>query len=162
MTVGRAWGIDAIRVSQEQAFDPYFMPTGQGVALYSKYHGNSFLAMTGKNIPAYKQPFRMNTLEASDKVAIIDAVATENSSNIYFHVINRHFSKDISVSIDLSAFSGVSSTAIHRKFKSLYLNRIFWNGPGIGYFTNTKFNFNDKKAEIILPRRSVSIIQFDK
>ncbi len=95
MTVGKNWSINAIRVSQDQAFDPYFMPSGQSVMLYSKYHGNNFLAMVGENIPTYKQPFKMNDLEPSEKVAVVDALVTENSSNIFFHVINRHFSKDI-------------------------------------------------------------------
>jgi len=118
--------------------------------------------MVGENIPTYKQPFKMNDLEPSEKVAVVDALVTENSSNIFFHVINRHFSKDIPINIDVSAFNSVKSSAIHRIFKSLYLNRIFWSGPAIGYFTNTKFKFNDKKAEVILPRQSISVIQFEK
>ena len=45
MTGGKKWPINSIRVSQTQAFDPYFLPTGQGILMYSKYHGNNFLAI---------------------------------------------------------------------------------------------------------------------
>ena len=162
MTIGKKWPINSIRVSQTQDFEPYFLPTGQIILMYSKYHGNNFLAIKGKNVQTYKQPFKMNWLSPSDKVAMIDALVTENSSNIFFHVINRHYSKNIPVSIDVSAFKGVSKKGIHRKLQCIVSDNTRWNGSPIGYFTNSKFNFNGKKVNLILPKQSVSIIQFDK
>lgn len=161
MTVGKEWGIAAIMVSQEQAFDPYFTPTGNALAMYSKYHGNNFLEMKGENIPTYKQPFKMNVLKPRKKIAVIDALATENESNIYFHVINRDFSKDIAVNIDVSAFSNVSTNGIHRKLQGT-LHKTLKSNSEIGYFTDTKFTFNGKNVNLVLPKQSVSIIQFEK
>ncbi len=117
MLVGKTWPLTGVRISETQAFDPFFLPAGQGVMLYSKYHGNKLLKKIGKNIP---------------------------------------------IKIDVSAFSGVSSNAVHRKLQSIIYNDYWWAGPGIGYFTETKFNFNGSKAEVVLPRRSVSVIQFNK
>jgi alpha-N-arabinofuranosidase len=161
MTVGKAWGLTAIHVSQEQAFDPFFLPTGQLLAMYSKYHGNNFLGVKGEKIPTYNQPIRMNILKPNKKIALVDALATGNESNIFFHVINRDFSKDIPINIDVSAFNNVSSNGIHRILQGDLYKTLESNSP-TGYFTNEKFKFNGKNVSLILPKRSISIIQFNK
>ncbi len=129
---------------------------------YSKYHGNSLLDMDRKNVPTYKQPFKMHDISAKEKVAIIDALATQSSSKIYFHAINRHMTKNIPVTIDLSDFSSVGSSAIHRKLQFYGYGWCKSSGPEMGYFTNETISVSGKIATVILPKRSISIIEFTK
>jgi len=118
--------------------------------------------MERKNVPTYKQLFKMHDIFAKDKVAIIDALATESSSKIYFHAINRHLTKNIPVTIDLSDFPTVSSTAIHRKLQFYGYGWCKSSGPEMGYFTNNTISVSGKNASVILPKRSISIIEFTK
>ncbi len=129
---------------------------------YSKYHGSSLLDIERKNVPTYKQPFKMHDISAKEKVAIIDALATENSTNLFFHAINRHFTKNISVTIDLSDFSGINSAAVHRKLQFYGYGWFKSDGPEMGYFTDTPVTVSGNKVTVTLPKRSVSIIQFLK
>jgi len=162
MTVGRLWSIASIAVSEAQKFDPFFIPCGMVTMFYSKHHGNNLLDIERKNVPTYKQPFKMHDIFSKDKVALVDALATENSSNIFFHAINRHFTKDIPVTIDVSEFSGVNSNAVHRKLQFSGYGWYENTGPEIGYFTNTPITISDNKVTITLPKRSMSIMQFTK
>ncbi|MCK5852557.1 hypothetical protein KAH27_05950 [bacterium] len=162
MTVGKHWSIDSIRVSDTGEFDPFFLPSGMITMFYSKYHGNNLLDIERKNVPTYKQPFKMHDIFKKDKVAIVDALVTENSTNIFFHAINRHFTKDIPVTIDVSEFPGVNSSAIHRKLQFSGYGWYENTGPEIGYFTNTPVTISGNKVTVTLPKRSVSIIQFTK
>ncbi len=162
MTVGKNWPIASIVVSDAEKFDPFFLPSGMVTMFYSKYHGTSLIDIERKNVPTYNQPFKMNDIFSKDKVAIVDALATEDSTNIFFHVINRHFTKDIPVTIDLSAFSGMNSSAIHRKLQFAGYGWYEQTGPELGYFTNTPITISNNKVTVSLPKRSVSIIQFTK
>ena len=162
MTVGKNWSISSIRVSETGEFDPFFMPGGMMTMLYAKYHGNSLLEIERENVPTYNQPFKMNDIFQKDKVAIVDALATENSSNIFFHVINRHFTKDIPVTIDLSEFPAINTVAVHRKLQFYGFGWFKSEGPEIGYLSDTPINVSNNKVTVTLPKRSVSIIQFNK
>ena len=162
MTVGKNWPIASIMVSDTEKFDPFFLPSGMVTMFYSKYHGTSLIDIERKNVPAYKQPFKMHDIYKKDKVAIVDALATENTTNIFFHAINRHFTKDIPVTIDISEFAGVSSSAIHRKLQFTGYGWYKQTGPELGYFTNTPVTISGGKVTVTLPKRSMSIIQFTK
>ncbi len=162
MTVGKNWSISSIRVSETGKFDPFFMPGGMMTMLYAKYHGNSLLEIEKENVPTYNQPFKMHDIFQKDKVAIVDALATENSSNIFFHVINRHFTKEIPVTIDLSEFPAINTVAVHRKLQFYGFGWFKSEGPEIGYFSDTPINVSINKVTVTLPKRSVSIIQFNK
>ena len=162
MTVGRLWSIASIAVSDTGKFDPFFLPGGMVTMFYSKYHGNSLLDIERKNVPTYKQPFRMHDIFQKDKVALVDALATEDSSNVFFHAINRHFTKGIPVTIDISNFSGINNNAIHRKLQFYGYGWYEKTGPELGYFTDTAITVSNNKVTVILPKRSVSIIQFTK
>ncbi|RLD11776.1 MAG: hypothetical protein DRI44_02845 [Chlamydiae bacterium] len=162
MTVGKNWSIDSIRVSDTGKFDPFFLPNGMVTMFYSKYHGNSLLDIERKNVATYKQPFKMHDIFPKDKVAIIDALATENSSNLFFHAINRHFTKDIPITIDLSNFSGITGSATHHKLQFYGYGWYENSGPELGYFTDSQIIISNNKITVTLPRRSVSIIEFTK
>ena len=162
MTVGREWSIASIVVSDTGKFDPFFMPSGMVTMFYSKYHGNTLLEIERKNVPVYKQPFKMHDIFRKDKVAIVDALSTENSSNVFFHAINRHFTKDVPITIDVSNFSGINDTAIHRTLQFTGYGWYEKTGPELGYFTDNQITVSNNKVTVSLPKRSVSIIQFTK
>ena len=48
----------------------------------------------------------MGGISPRDKVAYLDALATASEDTVFFHVINRHFSKDMEITVDVSALGG--------------------------------------------------------
>ncbi len=162
MTVGKNWFLTAIRVSESESFEPFFMPAGQMLMFYSKYHGSKMLKTTGKNIPTYKQPLKMNWLHAQKKIAYVDALTTADKNAIYFHAINRHFTSDIPITIDLSRFKNISTNAVHHIFQGKTVEGYYPCGPAIGFFTDKKLTIKKNKIKVILPAHSISCIEFRK
>ena len=99
MTVGQSWGITGIRVDKDGKLAPYTKPTGMVTGLYSAHHGDRMLETETRNIPYYSQPYKMNTFNPSEKVAVLDMVAGRDEKNLYIHIINRsiHSAMDLLV-----------------------------------------------------------------
>ena len=161
MLVGNAWGIDAVRADAEGKVPPFYMPTGQVTMLYSKHHGDALLALESRNVPAYEQPYRMGGIRPSQKVAVIDALATADEKRLYFHAINRCFETSLDVTIDVSAFDRLDGRAVHHLLEGR-LN----DTPGpdqtrqIGRIRQGDILFDGKALKVTLPERSISCIEF--
>jgi len=156
MLIGNSWDITAIRVSPTQAFPPHFYPTGKMTGFYAAYHGNERLKVMASALPSFEQPFKMNALEAKDKVNYIDAVVTRSEDRLYFHVINRSMKDDLEIRLDIAAFD-TGSKATHR----------FVTGP---VETETLEFIKEESREIsvegnlvnvVLPKRSASVVVFE-
>ncbi|TET35088.1 MAG: hypothetical protein E3J72_13315 [Planctomycetota bacterium] len=159
MTVGRSWGITCIHVDSEYKTPAFFMPTGQVTMFYSKYHGNKMLSMNSENVPTYEQPFRMGSVRPRKKVACIDALATADDKAIYFHAINRNFSKPMEILVDLSKFPDLPKKAVHHIFTGR-LNDKPEEGQSreAGRFAEKEVAFDGKLLVITLPESSISCI----
>ncbi len=158
LAVGNNWPITAVRVSATQAFAPFFLPCGQAVMLYAQYHGTQRVAVEMRNAPAYAQPFRMNMLTAKPVVATLDTLATVRDDAVFVHCINRHFSKDIDVELDLRAWPDVHSTGLLHRLESDVLDWYYPQGPAIASVSDEGLLVSGGRARITVPRRSVTIV----
>jgi len=163
MLVGNSWGIHAIWADRTGRTAPHYMPTGQVTMLYSKHHGDKLLALSGRNVPTYEQPYRMGGIGPQSKVAYIDALATADDEHIYFHAINRSFDQSLDVTIDISAFDPINGSAVHHKLQGRLNDAPGPNEPKqIGRITQENISFEGKTPKITLPPRSVSCIEFTR
>jgi alpha-N-arabinofuranosidase len=128
---------------------------------YSKHHGDKLLALVSKNVPTYRQPYQMGGIRPKNKVTCIDALATANEKEIYFHAINRSFGQSIDVTVDVSAFDGLKGRAIHRVLEGRLNDAPEPDGPSqIGRITRKEIRFDGKVLTVTLPCRSVSCTEF--
>ncbi|KPJ72315.1 MAG: hypothetical protein AMS14_08000 [Planctomycetes bacterium DG_20] len=160
MLVGNRWGIHCVRADPEGKWPAYFMPTGQVTMFYARHHGTHRLDVTAENVPAYAQPYRMQNLGPKKRVAYVDAVATADERAVYFHAINRHFSRDLPVAVDLTAFDKIDKTATHRILEGRLTDEPAEGQPReIGRFRTERVAFDGKVLRATLPKRSVSIVE---
>jgi alpha-N-arabinofuranosidase len=161
MLVGNSWGINAIRADAEGKIPPFYMPTGQVTMFYSQHHGEKLLALESRNVPTYKQPYRMGGIRPEEKVAYIDALATASDKPVYFHAINRSFEKSINVTVDISALGRFESRAVHHILEGRLNDTPKPNEHRqIGRTSQRDIFFEGNRLKITLPNRSVSCIEF--
>jgi alpha-N-arabinofuranosidase len=161
MLVGNSWGIHAIWADAQGKIPPRYMPTGQMTMFYSNHHGDKLLTVAGKNVPTYRQPYRMGGIRPNAKVAFIDALATADEKRIYFHAINRSFEQPRDITVDVSAFDHIAGRALHHVLEGR-LNDVPRQDERrqIGRTTQKVISFDGKTLTVTLPPRSVSCIEF--
>ena len=160
MLVGNRWGITAIRAAPTAQVPAYFMPTGQVTALYSKYHGESLLAVESANVPTYEQPYQMGGALPRKRVAYVDVLATADDGTLYVHAINRHFEEPMDVTIDLSAFGRLTGAAAHHILEGRLHDRPRTGEPlQIARIRDEQVRFEGTSLEVTLPPRTVSCIE---
>jgi alpha-N-arabinofuranosidase len=163
MLVGNSWGIHAIWADAKGEAPPHYMPTGQVTMFYSKHHGENLLALDSRNVPTYEQPYQMGGIGPKRKVTYVDALATADEKHIYFHAVNRSFDKPRDVTIDVSAFGDVESSAVHHVLEGRLNNAPKPNEPRQIGRTSEKSLYSDgKKLKVTLPHRSVSCVEFTR
>ena len=114
MLVGNSWGITSIRVSGEESFSPYPLPTGQMTAFYANHFGEHALKAAIDSVETYAQPYRFNNIGPKKKVAYLDVLAARNDDQLFVYIINRHFDKNIDVKLDLSDFELGAGPALQK------------------------------------------------
>jgi len=161
MLVGNSWGITAIRADAEGKTPAFCMPTGQVTMFYSQHHGAELLALAGRNVPTYEQPYQMGGIAPKRKIAYIDVLATADEERVYFHAINRSFEPSLAVTVDVSAFDNLKDRAVHHVLEGR-LNDL--PGPDeprqLGRISRRDISFDGKTLKVTLPHRSVSCIEF--
>jgi alpha-N-arabinofuranosidase len=160
MLVGMGWKIHAIGADPTAQTPPYYMPTGQLMALYAAHHGPRLLALETFGIPTYKQPFKMGDIEPCDKVACLDVLATADDKTLYLHIINRSFEKNLTLSVDATDFGRLAGTA--RRFS--LTGRLKDRPEGdesrqISRITQSDFPLVAGKLSLPVPARSVSCVE---
>ncbi len=153
MLVGNKWDITAIHVDT-LTNEARFFPTGKVLGFYSRYHGDQLLDLQTQNLTYFSQPFELSGIKPAPKVAFIDALATRSKNKLYFHAINRNYSNDMEISVDLSALK-VKPEYVHHLFSSTDVKR-----DELGYFKDEKRQFKGSSIKIVLPKHSVSILEF--
>jgi alpha-N-arabinofuranosidase len=163
MLVGRSWGITGIRVSETGDFEPHPYPTGEITGFYSRLHGEKMLEVDIKNVPVYQQPYKMNYITPSPKVAMLDVVASGSDDQVYIHIINRNFSGDEQVRIELSGFENLSTQGkLHTYTGSLTNIPVDAETGAYGKFDKKDIDVKRSVLTLSIPKRSVSVITIDK
>lgn len=159
MLVGRTWGITGIRVHHTGNHDPYYLPTSQMTSFYAENHGAYRLRSDIQNMPTFKQPLQLASIRPKSKVAYVDVLTTgsENSVSVFF--INRDFSEDRTITLDLAAFSDLGASAQH-----IIITGELHNSK-VNPYKEPYISGNDHQIEIenqsciiALPARSVSVL----
>ena len=161
MLVGINWGITAIRADQTGEEPAYFLPTGQVTMFYGKHHGPDMLEVVCENVPRYAQPYGMGDIgPKGTPVACIDALATADEKTIYFHAINRSFSEDLEISVDVSEFTGLGPAATQHCFEGrLHDAPLEGEAREMGFFRSGEVRLQGTTLRLTLPKRSVSIVE---
>jgi len=163
LAVGNQWSLTSIRADRGGQVPAYFLPVGQVTMFYAKHHGNKLLSMTARHVPTYNQPLKMGSIRPSSKVASLDALATANDRVIYFHVINRHFSSDLTIHLDLSDFRELDDVATHHLFMGrLHDEPREGESREIGRFEERPLALDESQLKVVLPARSVSCIEIQR
>jgi alpha-L-arabinofuranosidase len=163
MTVGRNWGITAIRVDESGKTPPYYLPTGRLMGFYSKHHGDRLLRLDAQNVPTYAQPYRFNAGVPSPRVAHLDTLITADNRRVYIHVINRHFNNALPFEVDLSSLTRLKRTA-----KRWTLTGRLENAPGPGesrevsQVTGTRLALKGRVLRDPVPPRSINCYEIDR
>ncbi|MFP4547933.1 MAG: alpha-L-arabinofuranosidase C-terminal domain-containing protein [Fidelibacterota bacterium] len=160
MLVGRSWGITGIRVSETEAFKPYPHSTAEITGFYSKYHGGSMMELETQNIPCYAQPYQMAAIMPRDSVAILDVLATAGNDRVYVHVINREYNKDMPVELDLTEFRKIKNGRLHTYTGNIENEFVSKVVNAYGRVLSKSLKVSRNKAEVMLPKRSASILEF--
>jgi alpha-N-arabinofuranosidase len=159
MTVGSRWGITGIRVDPTGQAAPYPLPTGQVTGLYSRYHGNTLLAVQTRNVPHFAQPLEMAGIEPAEKVLALDIVATGADDAVYLHVINRSFSDDLTAHIELRGFGDLAGPATLHALTGRVRNQ---PPPGqdrqVAAVTDRTVPLDGTDLEVTFPKRSVCVL----
>jgi hypothetical protein len=74
---------------------------------------------------------------------------------LYFHAINRDLNNDIEIKLDLSNFR-IKPGFIQHKFLSNDVKT-----DELGFFKDDKLNVPGSEIKVVLPKHSVSILEFD-
>jgi alpha-N-arabinofuranosidase len=163
IAVGSEWATAAIRVTDDFDTPAYLTPTGQVFMLYARHHGTARVEMEGQDIPTYDQPLRMGTLRPAAVVATVDAVATADGNALYFHAINRHFTQDITVTLDLEEFPGLAAGGVQHIFQGRLMDKPApGEPPSPGAFSDVPIKRGGAALPVLLPKRSVSIVEIPR
>ncbi len=108
LLVGSKWGLRAIDASDGRAT---IFPSGAILALYRKAHGRNIVSWTSSEpLPTYNQTITLGQLEPSERVALVDCLFTlADDGTLYGHFINRDYAQKLTVPLDLSAFSTITT-----------------------------------------------------
>jgi alpha-N-arabinofuranosidase len=166
MMLGNSWHITGVRVDPEGEHPPFAMPTGLMTGFYSEHHGERFLPVTIKGSPRFAQPYRARNLLPAETVAALDAVATmsrgedEGGRNVWLHLVNRAFDRELEVRVDAEALAGVKSARLR------LLRGRPWDPeteplarPDVVSETTREVKFTRDEGHVVLPAGSVGVLE---
>jgi alpha-L-arabinofuranosidase len=163
MTVGRHWGITAIRVDETTVNPPHYLPTGQILGLYARHHGDRLLQISADALPTFAQPYKFNQGEPRSKVASLDTLVTASRDKLYLHIMNRSFSRSATATFDLAGLGGLKREAVQHLFTGRLENRRKSGEPlQVGLVSERRLPLKGETIEVMAPARSVSVVVIDR
>ncbi|MFP4358677.1 MAG: hypothetical protein ACLFSZ_09620 [Puniceicoccaceae bacterium] len=164
MMVGNHWMIAGVRVDPEAVEPPFVLPSGRMTGFYAEHSGDRFVPLEIDDAPVRPQPVSMGSLRATPKVALIDAVATEDDDAVYLHLINRDKDKAHPVTMDLGGRAFADEALIHRMIgRPWNPQRERFVSPGQFEESNRPLALaEDGPLSLELPAASVTIVELPK
>jgi len=162
MLIGDGWDIHAIYADRKGRTPAYMLPTGQVTMLYSKHHGRNRLEIEVTNMSYYRQPYRMGGISpAWGGVGYLDVLATRDSNTLYLHTINRHFSRTLSVQIDISEIEKLPETngTLHILEGRLNNKPMVGEPLAPGWIREKTFPISGSQFQVHLPARTVTVVE---
>ena len=163
MMVGNYWMIAGVRVDPEAVVPPFVLPSGRMTGFYAEHSGDRFVPLELGNVPTRPQPVSMGSLRAVPKVALIDAVATEDADAIYLHLINRDKDSAQTIEIDYGDRALADEARIHRMVgKPWKPQRKLFVSPGQFEESSDILSVGEGTLTLELPAASVTILKLRK
>ena len=160
MLVGKSWDIHAIAVDPNDGAHAHFIPSGQVLALDAAHHGTRLLELEATDIPTYAQPLALGGIRPASNVAVLDALATADEQNLYFHVINRDFEHSLPVRLEASDLDPLAGRARLYALEGRLNNQPSLGEPAqVSNITTTDIPCDGSSLNVRLPARSVSCIE---
>jgi alpha-L-arabinofuranosidase len=158
--IGCGWAIGCVQVDRQGKRPPHYSPTGQVTMFYALHHGDRLLPVQAAGGPTYAQPYQVGWTPGKAKVAFLDAVATADARTLYFHAINRHFSRAFDVKVDLGDAGGLEGRAVHHVMEGRLKEA---PGPGeaaeVMSVGRRPLELEGRTLSVTLPARSISCIE---
>jgi alpha-N-arabinofuranosidase len=161
MLVGVNWPIHAIRADRTGREPAYYMPTGQVTMFYSQHHGPDLLEVSAEPSPRFPRPYSMGNMSPKPKgVAALDAVVTARADRLFLHVINRSFTDDMAIAVELQGFKQLSSEGVQHCFEGRLRDEPEPGQPRqVGSIRSLPVTVEGSTVRVTPPKRSVSIIE---
>ncbi|QLE01966.1 hypothetical protein HX109_10510 [Galbibacter sp. BG1] len=156
MLIGNSWGINTIHIDKKTNKAEIF-PTGLATMLYGKNHGDRVAESQLQNSDYFEQPYKVGTLNPSDKVNFLDAVVSEDDQSIYVHLINRDYKNTRKVQLDLG-----KTTVTDQAEQKTLTGAIYPENEDIASINTKILNFEKDEKVIELAPHSINIIVLDK
>ncbi len=160
MLVGNSWGINTIRVDKDTDKATIF-PTGMVTGIYSRYHGDKVLESNLTNNELYDQKYTIAGISPRSNISYLDVVVTENEDKLFIHVLNRDYSNERKLQLDLQNLSTLSDQVKHIELTgSVYAK----NKPESANISllETSIIINMALPTLTIGPHSVNVFVFDK
>ena len=156
--LGVGWPIAAIHGDRDDVGEPFYDPQGAATTFYRHRHGPNRLRAELTGVPTQPQPYRVGWGPPIERAAVLDVLVTSDDDTVYIHAINRSFTDDHELAIDLSALGRVAETAVHHTF-TCNLTAEPGHGVAKGMIQLEQQRIPVAvRSTVVLPQRSVSII----
>jgi len=155
MIVGNSWKITGIDIKPDDPEYLYWRPTARVIGLNSRNHGAHLYRSEIKNSPVFSQPFTLTNIKPAKKVAAIDVVVTGGGDSLFIHLVNRDYTRDISVLVNLEGFNNTNKTGT---LKILHEKNFKLGAPIIAAEKEVPVSRNNKSLSLTMPARSVGVI----
>lgn len=160
--LGVGWPIAAIHGDREGVGEPFYNPQGAATTFYRHRHGPNRLRAELTGVPTQPQPYRVGWGPPIERAAMLDVLVTSDDDTIYIHAINRSFTDDHDLTLDLTALGRIADTAVHHTF-TCTLNAEPGHGVAKGMVqVREQVIPMAARSVITLPRRSASIVAVDR
>ncbi len=158
MLVGGPWQIAGIVVNDGP---PYRRPSLLATAFLGAHHGTERIAVEHGPLPTYAQPYQLGGwITPQAAVAVVEPLATRDSSHVYVHLMNRSFDASHAVRVDLSAVGVARGPVTHHVFRGDPRDE---PGPGadpreVAWAEQTVLAAAGETVEVVLPPASISTL----
>jgi len=114
MMLGNHWMIAGVRVDPSAATPPFVLPSGRMTGFYAEHSGERFVPLEIEGAPVRGQPVSMGSLQAAERLSLLDVIATEDDDRLFLHIINRDKDRAHTLRIDLAGRSVAPAARLHR------------------------------------------------
>ncbi len=160
MLIGKAWGITSVHIPPQGADHAYLLPSGAITGFYARHHGDRRLDARFDGVPMYNQPYKMGTLEPSERVALVDVVVTADDDDVFVHLISRSFETDTPIIVDFADLSVPDGPAVLHVLQGELKPELASKVPIQEDALEVRVIRN--KVSLVLPARAVACLQIPR
>ena len=160
MLVGHAWGITAVHYDPAGKDPSHYLPQGAVTTLYNLHHGDERLKVSVDSTDRVEQPFSIGWAVGPTRPALLDVVATRGDGRLFVHVINRDFSRDVTLTLALDGLKRSSAPATLHLAQGRDGETVSPSDPERYLLTRSlPVPLSSEASGITIPKRSIAILE---